>query len=1093
MAAVLGVTAVPEDATAVATYCSACGAQLAARARFCSECGHQVVAASDTSAPSHGVERLLSAASMLEGERKLVTVMFADLRGSTELIADRDPEEARELLEPVVQRMCDVVERYGGTISQVLGDGIMALFGAPVSLEDHAIRACHAALAMQETIRCYGDDIQRTRGVPIQIRIGLSSGEAVLSVSGHGLHMSYTAVGQPAHLAARMEQMAKPGTVLAAADTVNLARAFIDARPMGPVLVKGFDRPIEVAEIGRPARWRSRFDMALVRGVMPFLGRDNELQRLLETLDQVIADGNSRLAVIVGDAGIGKSRLVHELLKALTRRNVLSLDGGAAPYGSGAWYRPGVHILRQYFEITDTDDIEAQQRKVAGRIVALDGDVNTVAPPILLLLHALPPNHRFLTLALSERRERAFAALMWLSARITSERPLVLVYEDLQWTTSDTRDFLDAFVRDPPRSTLVVLTYRSDYDGRWAKARAALELRLEGLAPSPARRIITDLLGADSSLTELSEAIVHRSGGNPLFIEEYVRSVVDSGRLEGSPGNYRIGARSDRLEVPPSVRAVLAARIDRLERVDKRVLQTLAAIGESASVGVLEQVASEAPDTLRRSLRRLESAGLLVECVDREKLGYEFKHALTQAVTYDTLLHDRRRELHRAILTALDGTADFDVLARHAVCGEVWDRALLHLREAGRQRATQFANLEAVAYFERALSALSHLPKSREALETAFDIHCDLRNALVPLGPHERLLNVLSSARALAETLRDDKRLARVYSFLSNYYGNAGRPDLALEAGERALVRGRRVGAVDLLIVGNMSMGEICRTLGDFSKAREFFREALAHIGPGGELDRFEEVGLPAVRVRGHLAWTLAELGEFAAAQILANEALRIADRVSQPYDIAHACLGLGGVLLRQGEFEAAISILARGHAVSEQVPLLRAPIASDLGVAQAHCGRLAEGLRLANEAVERANAMGRTSRLPLLLVKSGVVHLLAGDASSASRCADEAMRLATEQKERGNVVYAALLLAAIRASEQPSAPQVESRYLEALQLALALGMRPLVAHCHAGLARHYASASAHRQAHEHRTAAADLYRAMGMRHWLCEFGVELA
>jgi len=1079
----------PMEAIAAASVCAACGTELTPRAKFCSECGHPVAAASALP-PPRSVERMFAAASALEGERKLVTVLFADLRGSTELIADRDPEEARRLLEPVLERMCDTVESYGGTVSQVMGDGIMAIFGAPVSLEDHAIRGCHAALAMQERIRHEADDIQRTRGVPIQIRVGLSSGEVVLGVSGHGLHMSYTAVGQTAHLAARMEQMAKPGTVLASAGTVQLASSFVAARLLGPVAVKGFERPLEIYEIERPPRWRSRFDMALVRGVTPFNGRDEELRRLVQTLDRVIDDGRSRLAVVVGDAGIGKSRLVHEFLKELTRRNVLALDGGAAPYGSGAWYRPGVHVLRQYFEIGDSDDVETQQQKVAGRILALDGDVNAVAAPILMLLHALPSSHSLFRLPLSERRELVFAALMWLAARIAADRPLVFVFEDLQWATSDTRDFLHAFVHAMPRSTLVVLTYRSDYDGRWARERADVELRLDGLAAPAAQRMVTDLLGRDPSLAGLRETLVRSSGGNPLFIEEYARGTVESGILTGSAANYRLGTGFDALDVPPTVRAVLAARIDRLGRTDKHVLQALSAIGEFGTVGVLDRVAGEPADAVGKALHRLQASGLLVVRTDREAPGYEFKHALTQAVTYDTLLHERRLELHRAILDALDGTAEVDVLARHALAGEVWDRAVVHLWEAGRRSAAQFANAEAIACLEQALGVLDRLPKSREAMGIAFDILCDLRAVLEPLGEYDRLRRVLESASALAKSLGDEERLARVYSFLSSYYGYVGRPELAVETGERSLILGQRVGAVDLLIVGSMSVGEICRTLGDYPKARDLLRQALAHIEPGLELDRLGHVGLPAVRARGHLAWTLAELGDFPAAREFAEAALSLADRTDHPYDLAHACLGLGGVRVRQGEFEAAVPALARGMSFSEQIPQLHPPIAADLGVAKAYSGRIDEGLALVDEAVQRATTIGRISRLPLLIVKRGDVHLLAGDKVTATRCATEALRLATAQKERGNVVCATRLLAAIVASEQPGSPEAEAHYRRALQLARELGMRPMMAHCHAGLAQHYTGVSAKRLARQHRVAAARLYRSMGMRFWLGQLGL---
>ena len=426
---------------ATALTCVVCGTELPRGAKFCPECAHPVAAAEASDARESG--KHFAPYTALEGERKLVTVLFADLKGSLELIADRDPEEARKLLDPVIEHMCEAVEKYGGTVSQVMGDGILALFGAPVSWEDHAVRACYAALSMQDVVRHYGDDIQRVYGVPVQIRIGLNSGEVVLNVSGRGLYMSYIAVGRTVHIAARMEQMAKPGSVLATAETVRLAEGYVEARPIGPVTVKGIDQPVEVAEISRASTPRSRFDRAPVRAMTPFLGRDAELAKLLQVFDDVALRHEGRIAIVVGEAGIGKSRLVHEFLRTVVRKDALALDGGGAPFG-GVGYRPGVHILRQYFHIADIEDVKAVQEKVAGRILALDGDSNEVGVPILALMRALPLNHRFFDLTVAERRQRVFTALMWLGRRMAAERPLVLAYEDLQWVTSDTRDFRES-------------------------------------------------------------------------------------------------------------------------------------------------------------------------------------------------------------------------------------------------------------------------------------------------------------------------------------------------------------------------------------------------------------------------------------------------------------------------------------------------------------------------------------------------------------------------------------------------------------------------------------------------------------------------
>ncbi len=1077
--------------------CSACGSELPPAAKFCPECAHPVAASVPppaTRSAKDTVERILTATAALEGERKLVTVLFADLKGSMELIADRDPEEARRLLDPVLEHMCEAVEKYGGTVSQVMGDGVMAIFGAPISWEDHAVRACHAALSMQDLVRLYGDDIQRSCGVPIQIRVGLNSGEVVLSVSGHGLHMSYTAIGQTVHIAARMEQMAKPGSILATAESIHLAEGYVEARWLGPVSVKGIERPIEVAEIGRAAARRSRFETAPMRAMTPFMGRDAELSQLVALFDRVSADGTGRLAVITGEAGIGKSRLVHEFLRAVSRRNMLALDGGAAPYSSGAGYRPGVHILRQYFDLVDNEDVKVIQQKVAGKLVELDGDTNTVGVPILALLRALPANHRFARQPVNERRQRVYNALMWLAQRMTADKPVVLAYEDLQWVTSDTRDFLVAYVKQITRSTLCLLTYRPDYDASWLGDIERIELPLDGLAPVATRKIITDLLGSDSSLGPLMEELPRRSGGNPLFIEEYVRSMVDSGDLKGTPGRYQMGARRGEAAIPPTVRGVLAARIDRLSRIDKRVLQTFAVIGEVAGVGLLEHVCNMSSDEMRKSLRRLEMAGLLVERIDNQQLAYEFKHSLTQAVAYDTLLHKSRQDLHRRIMVALADSHEFDVLARHAVLSEAWEQALTYLRNAGRLAANQLASIESVAYFERALDVLKHLPSTRAAQELSFDIHCDLRNAMVPLGPQPRLLEVLLQAKRLAEQLEDENRLAQILTFLSNYYGNVGYSDRALETGERALVLGERVGAVSLQITGNMSVGETYRTLGNYPKAREFLSRAIELIEPNAEYDQLGQVGLPSVRARSHLSWTLAELGDFQAAVNVAAEAVHLATESGHAYTMGHSCLALGGTRLRQGEFESAIPILVRGLSLSEQVPLLRPPLAADLGVAHARSGRIEEGLHHVDAAVEGATTMGRMSRLPLMLAKCGEVHLLAGEPNEATRLATEALRLALEQQERGNEVYARLLLGAIHSRLASDQAEAARYYRDALALAIEIGMRPLSAHCHAGLWRLYSRIDSDDQrAREHRVAAATLYREMDMRFWLVQMDAEAA
>jgi tetratricopeptide (TPR) repeat protein len=639
---------------------------------------------------------------------------------------------------------------------------------------------------------------------------------------------------------------------------------------------------------------------------------------------------------------------------------------------------------------------------------------------------------------------------------------------------------------------LVLVTYRPDYDAHLLAAANTPELQLDGLTSEAARALVTGLLGADASLDKLKDELHRRSGGNPLFIEEHVRSMIDSGDLEGEPGRYRLVTPRETIEIPPTVRGVLAARIDRLSREDKHVLQALAAVGDVATVGVLDAVADTPADTLRKSLRRLQASGLLIERTDQKELAYEFKHSLTQAVAYETLLLERRRELHLLIMDALAQTAPPEVLAQHALQGEAWERALDYLWKAGRRATQQFAELEAVGYLERALEVLERLPAEKRSPATGIDLRFELRNALVPLGRHQRNLDVLLAAERLAIELADERRLAEALSSLSNCYGNIGRPQLALDAAVRSLALGEKLGDPKVLLVGALSAGEIYRALGDFRKARVHLTRVVELIEPADAHSLQGQVGMPSVRARSHLAWTLAELGDFAAAHEAAEEGMRLADLTNHAYSVSHACLGLGGTRLRQGEFATAIPVLTRGFAISERIPLLRPPIAADLGVARARSGNVTEGLAHLKAAVAGAQAMGRLSRLPLIIAKCGEVHLLAGEPDEAERFAADALRLAVAQKERGNEAYARHLLAEIDAERKGvPAATVEAAYGDALALAGELGMRPLAARCHAGLGLYLLRTGKQREAQTHLDSAAAMFREMAMRYWLEKVEVE--
>jgi len=519
--------------------------------------------------PSYLAEKILTSRNALEGERKQVTVLFADLKGSMELLADRDPEEARQLLDPVLERLMAAVHRYEGTVNQVLGDGIMALFGAPLAHEDHAVRACYAALAMQEAIRRYSPEVRRTYGVEVQIRVGLNSGEVVVRTIGNDLHMDYSAIGQTTHLAARMEQLATPGSIRLTAETLRLAEGLIQVTALGPVPVKGLQEPVEVFElVGANTVWQ-RFQAAAARGLTRFVGRQMEIEALQQALAWA-ETGHGHIVAMVGEAGVGKSRLVYEFIHSHSLKEWRVLESASVSYGKAAPYFPVIGLLRRYARVEEHDDLRTVRAKVTGQVLTLDEALQEIIPALLSLLDALPDDSPFLKLDPPQRRQRILEALKRLLLRESQVQPLLLVFEDLHWIDTETQALLDSLVESLPTARLLLLVnYRPEYQHVWGSQTSYTQLRLDPLPPASADELLQALLGDNPSLVPLTRLLIVRTEGNPFFLEESVQTLVETGALMGAPGAYRLAQSLPTVQVPATVQAVLAARIDRLSPEDK--------------------------------------------------------------------------------------------------------------------------------------------------------------------------------------------------------------------------------------------------------------------------------------------------------------------------------------------------------------------------------------------------------------------------------------------------------------------------------------------------------------------------------------------
>jgi len=1098
-----------ECGTRLDLACPACGTANQLGAKFCKKCGQAVGAASsapvarpspEAYTPKHLAEKILTSKSALEGERKQVTVIFADLKGSMELLADRDPEEARKVLDAVLDRMMEAVHRYEGTVNQVMGDGIMALFGAPVAHEDHGARACYAALRMQESVKRYAEEARHAHGVSVQIRVGLNSGEVVVRAIGSDLRMDYTAVGQTTHLAARMEQLAAPGTIVVTPATLALVEGLVEVTSQGPVPIKGLPEPLEVFEVTGMGVARTRLHAAARRGLTRFVGRDSELEQLWRVQEQA-GKGRGQVTALVGEAGVGKSRLVYEFTHSHRLQGWLILEAASVSYGKATSYLPVIALLKGYFKIHDQDDRREIREKVTGKLLTLDEALKPTIPALLALLDVPVDDPEWQTLDPRQRRQRTLDAVKRLLLREAREQPVLLIFEDLHWIDSQTQALLDTLAESLDSARLLLLaTYRPEYRCPWVDNTNYnySQICLDALPADSAGELLDALLGTDPELSDLKQLLVNR--GNPFFLEETVRTLVETRALTGERGLYRLEQPVHAIQVPATVQAIVAARIDRLAPEERRLLRIASVVGKHVPLALLERIAELPDEALRRGLDHLQSREFLDEVGLLPDLEYSFKHALTHEVTYGGLLHEHRRALHARIVDEIEMLhqerldEQIERLAHHALRGEMREKAVHYLRQAG-LRATGLSALQnARDSFDQALNVLEALPESQSTLEQAFEIRLEARPVLVQLSENWRILKYLREAEALAERLNDDRRRGRVCAFITGAHSAFGELDEALATGTRALHIARRLGDTDLLILSTLSLEQAHYYRGDY---REVVELGTQDVLPADRL--YEYFGLPApayVYGRAWLVMSLAELGRFAEAAKYVAQVIRFAETTHHQFTIGLAHRVASTLHLLEGDWAKARSATEHWIAAAREgnvVIHLASAIASSAWVL-AQIGDVDNApnrLRENEHLFEFQGSSGTFVNRFMAALSLGQAYLLLGHLDDAQLFADRALE--SSPYAIGFVAHSLHLLGDIATHpDRFDAERGETYYRQALALAEPRGMRPLVAHCHLGLGKLCARTGTREQAREYLTTATTIYREMDMRFYLEQAEAEM-
>ena len=788
--------------------CASCKAENESGEQFCGECGKSLaglaapVRTPDPRSypPDHLAEKILTSRSVLEGERKQVTVLFADVKGSMELGEKVDPEEWYRIMDRFFQILSDGVHRFEGTVDKFTGDGIMAIFGAPIAHEDHARRACYTALHLRDELRRYAEELKRTRGLSFSVRMGLNSGEVVVGTIGDDLKMVYTAHGNTVGLGQRMEQLATPDQVYLTENSAKLVSGFFSLRDLGPFELKGVSAPVRVFELEGVGRLHTPLEVARSRGFSRFVGRQEETAALEAALARAIG-GSAQVVGVVGEPGVGKSRLCFEFLEHCRERGLAIFQAHGVPHGKAIPLLPILELFRNFFAITDQDSDEAAREKIAERFVLLDESLRESLPLIFDLLGVPDPERPVPPMDPAKRQRQLHTVVKRVTQLFGRQQPAVVFLEDLHWFDGASEGFLEPIIEALPGTQgLVLVNFRPGYHAAWMQKSYYQQLPLLPLGPGAIAELLRELLGTDPSLAILADRIGEQAGGNPFFIEEVVQALAETGSLEGAKGAYRLVGPAADLRLPPTVQAVLAARIDRLAEREKGVLQTAAVIGREFTEPILRRVVELPEAELTAALQRLTAAEFIYEEALVAEPGYTFKHPLTQEVAYGSQLGERRARVHAEVKRAIADLHRDRLDEKAALLAQHWEASGDALEAAGwHDRAARWAARSQV------MEAVQHYRKVRELVQKAADsceaADLDLRACLrllevaYAVGPAEEEARVLYSVGKDLATRKGDLRiLALLSSAYAEFLAGYGLSEESLRYGEEALALAERRG-----------------------------------------------------------------------------------------------------------------------------------------------------------------------------------------------------------------------------------------------------------------------------------------------------------
>jgi class 3 adenylate cyclase/tetratricopeptide (TPR) repeat protein len=1096
-----------ECASKLELICHQCGKSNSPGSKFCNECACDLrkparaepldLTQPQSYTPKHLADKILTNRSSIEGERKLVTILFADVANSTAMFENLDPEAVHEIMDGCFRLMMDEIHRYEGTINQFRGDGVMALFGAPIAHEDHAQRACHAALATQKALMSYSESLKNRYGIDFKMRIGLNSGPVVVGSIGDDLRMDYTAQGDTANLASRMESNAQPGGVLVSGHINRQAKEFFEFEAIGEIQVKGKEGPVEAYRLIKPTEVQTRIAASAAKGLTRFVGREREIETLKEAYAKV-QSGEGQVVGIVGEAGVGKSRLLLEFRNTLPKGEYTYFEGRCLHYGGSMPYLPILDVTRSFIGVKEGEQEHVIRNKLKERILGLDQNLAHVIPPYQELLSLKVDDEEFAKLEPKQKREKTFEAIRDLLIRGSQDRPLVLVVEDLHWIDKTTEEFLGYMIGWLPTTRiLLLLLYRPEYTHQWGSKSYYRLITLGHLSTSTSAELVAAILEGGDVVPELRELILNRAAGNPLFMEELTHSLLQNGSIQKKDDCFVLARDVSTDQVPDTIQGIIAARMDRLEESLKRIMQVAAVIGREFAFRILETI-TEMKEELKSGLVNLQGLEFIYEKSLFPDLEYIFRHALVQEVAYNSLLINRRKEIHEKIGRAIESLyptslEEFcEMLAYHYSKSGNLAKAYEYLKESAKKAFRNDSTFEAVRFYKEAISLLSQLPENyenkSEQIELVLAMHIPWRR----MGYSEDYLPMLQDAEATAEELGDDKSRVQIRSILGIYHiTRGGDAQLGWKYLESCTEHPGIIQDVELMVPVGFDLCIASIFSGDWQRINNMAPTIINLIEKSNAQGEF--FGRP-FKVYSYLlaVWGVSKggTGDFNQGQLLCEKALSVAERIDHRGSIGVVQYIYGSMLAIKGDAHGAAGYLKKAiKNLEESQAILFVGLALGwLGYANSLIGERRTALELTQKCLRMHTDLGMPFWRSLCHWFGSYAHFENGDMREATMHAELALQFSIENKERQCEGLARGWLGRVVAKTEPT--QIEAavqNILQGIKLLEELGIAPHHSLGYLWLGEVYAESGRREEALENLKKAEGMFREMGMNYWLAK------